>query len=115
MHIAADFHLGRPFQRGSHRGLHRARGEGRLDRYESTALQMRTDAREGRFEGLVGRVTGGRFDRSLDTHCHNVRVRGIRGIKTRAETALRDLFLEKTLKAGFLTPERAATLVDCFD
>ena len=115
MHIAADFHLGRPFQGGSDHGLHRARGEGGLDRHECTALQMRTDAREGGLEGLVGRVVGGRFDRSLDTYRDDVRVRGLRGIKARAQAVLRDLLLEKTLKTRLVTPKRALTHVDRVD
>src|SRR5437016_6800907 len=104
MHIAADFHLGRPLQGGSDHGLHRTRGECGLDCHECTALEMRTDAREGCLEGFVGRVAGGRFDRSLDTHRDDVRVRGIRGLKARAQAVLRDLLLEKTLKTRLVTP-----------
>src|SRR5439155_19726568 len=115
MHIAADFHLGRPLQGGSEHGLHRARRECGLDRHESTALEMRTDARKGCLEGFVGRVARGRFDRSLDTHRDDVRVRSIRGIKTCAQAVLRDLLLEKTLETWLVTPKRALTHVDRVD
>src|SRR5437762_12222608 len=73
---------------------------------------MRTGTREGGLEGLVGRVVGGRFDRSLDTHRDDVRVRGLRGIKARVQAVLRDLLLEKTLKTRLVTPKRALTHVD---
>src|SRR5437660_9343419 len=115
MQLATDFHLGSTLQRRADHGFHRARGEGGLDRHERAALQMRTDAREGGFEGLVGRVAGGRFDRSLDTYRDDVRVRGLRGIKARAQAVLRDLLLEKTLKTRLVTPKRALTHVDRVD
>src|SRR2546427_12724359 len=106
MHFSSSLHLGGLLEARTARGLHRPRSERGLNRHEGPSLQMRTDAREGAFERLVGRVVRGRFDRRLDTHRDDVGVCGVRGIEARTETVLRDLLLEKALKTGFTTPER---------
>src|SRR5207247_9534927 len=82
--VAPDRQLRGALQGRPDNGLHRAGSEGRLDRHECTALQMRTDAGNRRLQGLVRRIAGRRLDRSFDADRDDVGVRASGGIETRA-------------------------------
>ena len=115
MEIATDLHLRGALQGRPDDGLHRPGSEGRLDRHEGTALEMRTDAGNRRLQSLVRRIAGRRLDWSFDADRDDLCVRAVGWIEARVEFSFGNRRLDELVQSRLSTAKRAATGVDRFD
>src|SRR5438874_13808535 len=109
MEIATDLHLRGALQGRPDDGLHRPGSEGRLDRHEGTALEMRTDAGNRRLQSLVRRIAGRRLDWSFDADRDDLCVRAVRWIEARVEFSFGNRRLDELVQSRLSTAKRAAT------
>src|SRR5437867_1578371 len=80
--------------------LHRAGGQGRLDRDERPSLQDRRDAGEGGLQRLVRWIVGRRINGSLHAHRDDVGTGNRGGLEARPETAVGHLLSDELRESG---------------
>src|SRR5712692_5143931 len=115
MDLPSDFELRGALDRRPDDGLHRPRGQGRLDRHEGPLFQVPTEAREGGLEGLEGGIMGRRFDRGLDAHRHDVGAGDLGHVEGGSKVPLRRLSGHELREARFAPLEWTPPRIDRID